>query len=71
MYQLKNRVGASNHGQGKRGQNLMTPCGKQSWSGILREEKHDASEGDDTEKQRNQFAGAVASNLHSPLFPAA
>jgi len=71
MRQLKNHVGAGDHRQGKRGENLVTPRGKQPRSSILDKEKHDAGEGDDTENQWNQLAGAVGSNLHSPLFPAA
>ena len=49
----------------------MAPCRKQPWRGILDKEKHDAGKGDDTERQRNQFASAAGSNLHNPLFPAA
>ena len=73
MRQLKNHVGASDHGQGKRGENLMTPCGKQPRNSVFGKEQHNAGEGDDAENQGNQLARAVRNIniLHSPLFSAA
>jgi hypothetical protein len=69
--QLKQHVGAGDHGQGKCGKNRVTPRGKQSRSGVLNKEQRHAGERDDAENQRNHSAGAVGSNLHNPLFSAA
>ena len=58
--QLKNHVGEGDHRQGKRGENLVTPRGKQPRSSILNKEQHHAGQRDDAENQRNQPAGAVS-----------
>ena len=71
MRQLKNHVGTGDHGQRKRGENLVTLRGKQSRSSILHKEKHDGDESEDTENQWNEFTGVVGGNLHNPLFLAA
>ena len=71
MHQLKNHVGEGDHRQGKRGENLVTPRGKQPRSSILNKEQHHAGQRDDAENERNQPASAVSSILHIPLFSAA
>ena len=73
MQQLKNHVGKGDHRQGKRGENRVTPRGKQPRNSILNKEQHHAGEGDDAENQGNQLARAVRNIniLHSPLFSAA
>ena len=68
---LVDEVGEGDHGQGKCGENFVTPCGKQTRGSVFNKEQHHAGERDDAENQRNQPARAVRSNLHSPLFPAA
>ncbi len=71
MQQLKNHVGKGDHRQGKRGENRVTPRGKQPRNSILNKEQHHAGERNDAENQRNQLAGTIRSILHTPLFPAA
>ncbi len=53
MQQLKNHVREGDHRQRKRGENRMTPRGKQPRSRILNKEQHHAGERNDAENQRN------------------
>jgi hypothetical protein len=71
MCQLKNRVGASNHGQGKRSENFVTPRGKQLWTSVLDKEQQHTGERRDAENQRRESGDAIRHCLHNPLFSAA
>jgi len=71
MQQLKNHVGKGDHRQGKRGEKLVTPGGKQSRSSVLNKEQHHAGERNDAENQWNQVTGTTRSILHTSLFRAA
>ena len=71
MCQLKNHVGAGDHGQGKRGESIVTSRWKQPGSSVPGEERRDGGQCDDAENEWNQPAGAVRSSLHNSLFPAA